>query len=883
MKKLFFLLTAFAIVLSCSSDETSTPVTPPPAPVAKYTITLSAGEGGTVSTTGGEYEAGQTVSVTATPQGEYVFTSWSDGNTDATRTITISSNSTLTANFEKRKYPLTINFEGEGEVIEEIVNAGRTTEYDSGTTVKLTAVPAEGWEFSGWEGAINGTSNPQELLIIESKVITATFKNLSLIYNLSENLLPIPEGVDFEHVFFTQSPGRNAYPRIDKFRKLIYLKDNSNKVVDSLIYDPNEVVNLSIPLPKENGVYYYDEVTYYIGADTGAPKVIEWSETDLSNTNRLEYKIYSERFNFPYESPEILIKYNHDALVYTKDININGLYVVQSFPGAKQIYLNSVISDYPIDIVYDDYYIRKWVSTEKNRIQEISISGSEPKFNFYSDKYGVSDVSFSGNSVNDELSKAFNYLQIGSATHGGYFSLQSVSSDEIAITQKGGDWYEGGTWLDIHRHSQNSMNRGVLETWNQNYNAIAEVNNAIRNNYLTPNKLAQAKVLRAYLHWRLLDLYGRIRYVDENGASAQLSRSAGFDRIEGEILSALGVSSVSTAMDLSGSALTSEDVKYRINQFAALGILTKLYLNAEVYTGIARWQEAHNAADYIISNSSYRLSDNSVSISNPSKRPLVSSDPENLTGYAAVFSPANYDNPEIIWSIEFDELKQGTGGMNFHLMTLNYASRLTYLFQDQPWNGYSALEEFYNSYQDIDARKQANFIVGEQSDYNGNRIYDFSNINNYGVLKYDSKINELEPNANRNNGARLGKFSFKIGAKNNTDNDYPIVRLGDVYLMRAEAKARVAGDWSMALPDVNTIRARAGVSALGSITAGSFLAERGREMFMENSRRTDLIRFGKWGDSWWEKQNSDAYRIVMPIPADIIQNSNGSMTQNPGY
>jgi len=99
MKKLLFLLSIFAIVLSCSSDETSTPVTPPPAPIAKYTITLSAGEGGSVSTTGGEYEAGQTV--TATPQGEYVFTNWSDGNTNATRTITISSNSTITANFEK--------------------------------------------------------------------------------------------------------------------------------------------------------------------------------------------------------------------------------------------------------------------------------------------------------------------------------------------------------------------------------------------------------------------------------------------------------------------------------------------------------------------------------------------------------------------------------------------------------------------------------------------------------------------------------------------------------------------------------------------------------------------------------------------------------------
>ena len=174
-KKLLFLLSIFAIGLSCSSDETSTLVTPPPAPKVKYTITLSAGEGGVVSTTGGEYETGQTVNVTATPQGEYVFTSWSDGITDATRTITVNSNATLTANFEKRKYPLSVNFEGEGGVIEEIINAGRTTEYDSGTTVKLTAIPAEGWEFTGWEGAINGTSNPQQLFISESKAVTATF------------------------------------------------------------------------------------------------------------------------------------------------------------------------------------------------------------------------------------------------------------------------------------------------------------------------------------------------------------------------------------------------------------------------------------------------------------------------------------------------------------------------------------------------------------------------------------------------------------------------------------------------------------------------------------------------------------------------------------
>jgi len=186
MKKLFSLLSIFAIVLSCSSDETSTPVSPPPAPVAKYTITLSAGEGGTVSTTGGEYEAGQTVSVTATPQGEYVFTSWSDGNTNATRTITISSNSTLTANFEKRKYPLTVNFEGEGEVLEEIVNAGRTTDYDSGTTVKLTAQAAAEWVFIGWTGDIESTEESVQIVIGEPKEVTATFEKKK--YPLSVNI-----------------------------------------------------------------------------------------------------------------------------------------------------------------------------------------------------------------------------------------------------------------------------------------------------------------------------------------------------------------------------------------------------------------------------------------------------------------------------------------------------------------------------------------------------------------------------------------------------------------------------------------------------------------------------------------------------------------------
>ncbi|NVJ71680.1 MAG: RagB/SusD family nutrient uptake outer membrane protein, partial [Flavobacteriaceae bacterium] len=303
-------------------------------------------------------------------------------------------------------------------------------------------------------------------------------------------------------------------------------------------------------------------------------------------------------------------------------------------------------------------------------------------------------------------------------------------------------------------------------------------------------------------------------------------------------------------------------------------------LNAEVYAGVPMYAQAEAAASYIIDNSSYKLADNSVSRPNPSKRPAVDSDPANLTGYATVFAANNCDNPEIIWSVEYNEVS--AGGMNFHQMSLHYASQETYKFQDQPWNGYSALADFYNSYEDGDARKKANFLVGPQLDYNGNAIVDLASDSEDPAISYSVEINELEPNASRTGGVRLGKFGFKLFARPDLDNDYPIVRYADVLLMRAEAKARAAGDWSLAAPDVNALRARAGLGNL-TVTADSFLAERGREMFMESTRRTDLIRFGKWGASWWEKSNSDAYRTVMPIPAQAIQNSNGTLTQNPGY
>ena len=94
--------------------------------------------------------------LTAQAAAEWVFVGWTGDieSTEESVQIVIGEPKEVTATFEKKKYPLTVNIEGEGEVLEEIVNSGRTTDYDSGTTVKLTAVPSEGWEFVGWTGAI---------------------------------------------------------------------------------------------------------------------------------------------------------------------------------------------------------------------------------------------------------------------------------------------------------------------------------------------------------------------------------------------------------------------------------------------------------------------------------------------------------------------------------------------------------------------------------------------------------------------------------------------------------------------------------------------------------------------------------------------------------
>ena len=393
---------------------------------------------------------------------------------------------------------------------------------------------------------------------------------------------------------------------------------------------------------------------------------------------------------------------------------------------------------------------------------------------------------------------------------------------------------------------------------------------------------AQARVLRAYLYMRLVDLYGNVKIITEPGVnSPQVSSDQVFDFIEAEILSALGVSEITAGLNVSGSALGTDPTRFKVNQFAALGILSKLYLNAEVWKGEAMYDKAAIASQYIIDNGGYTLCDDATCVvENLGKRPEVDSDPAELSGYAAVFAPNNFDNPEHIFSVYYNEA--AAGGMNFSQMNLHYSSQFTWNLDAQPWNGYATIEDFYNSYEDGDARKANNFVVGPQLDFSGSAVLDFASDDEDIQLNYTPAINELEPNHRREAGARPAKFSFKQFGRPDMDNDYPIIRLGQVHLIHAEAVARDGGDWNLALTDVNMLRTRANVSTYASIDEDEFLAERGREMFQESSRRTDLIRFGRYNDAWWEKPASQPFVNVFPIPQEQIMAA-GDLTQNPGY
>ena len=451
------------------------------------------------------------------------------------------------------------------------------------------------------------------------------------------------------------------------------------------------------------------------------------------------------------------------------------------------------------------------------------------------------------------------------------YPLQEVTSDEVTVPQRGNDWEDGGNWRRLHEHTFTSEDDRIIGGWNFVFGGINDCNRLIfQFDQLGAEGseafIAELKVLRALFYYWALDLYGNVPIVERFDVEAGYlpetqSRQEVYDFVEKEILENIDLLSTDTDASTYG----------RINYFVAQTILAKLYLNAEVYTGTPQWEKANTACDVVINSGRYNI----------------------VPAFFDNFADNNGGSPEFIFAIPYD--KVFAQGFNLPFMFLHGQSRLTFNLTISPWNGFCSVQEFYESFEEGDIRKES-FLVGPQFTSAGEPLldpnYEQADSENPGKpvdpdgpqIVFTPEINELFPLALKQAGVRVKKWEYAPGGNGNLNNDFSIFRYADVLMMKAEAMWRMDPGSADALTLVNQVRLRGNnpIEPLTSLTAEDLLAERGREFFSEIHRRQDLIRFGEFNKAWWAKPASDPSRNIFPIPRPQLD-ANPNLTQNPGY
>lgn len=447
-------------------------------------------------------------------------------------------------------------------------------------------------------------------------------------------------------------------------------------------------------------------------------------------------------------------------------------------------------------------------------------------------------------------------------------------TDMTVVPQRGGDWLDGGEWHRLHRHTWTPDDNMFNHWWTNIYvNGISTVNSLIYQfesleDVDVTAAVSELRALRALYYYWLIDKFGNVPLVTEfDGPEKPFtsSRQEVYDYIENELLESMPNLSKETGLLVYG----------RINYYTAQMILAKLYLNAEIYTGTPQWVKASAACDTIISSGLYDLSGN----------------------YFDNFIADASSSREVIMGVPFDEIK--ADGFEIHLFSLHYGLQQKYGFTAATWNGLCFQEGFFNLFEETDARRNG-MLFGPQFFDDGTPVTDpswerFSPSKPFDPdgenLNLTPFVNQLEPNCLRQCGARVAKFPFIAASPRYISNDLPIFRYADVLLMKAECLLR-QGNAGEALTYVNQVRARAGVTDFTEVTFENLLAERGRELFCEGHRRSDMIRFADqipadnpmnyYAPRWEKADVTPAYRSLWPIPQSKLD-VNENLEQNPGY
>lgn len=389
--------------------------------------------------------------------------------------------------------------------------------------------------------------------------------------------------------------------------------------------------------------------------------------------------------------------------------------------------------------------------------------------------------------------------------------------------------------------------------------------NGITGNDAAAIKITRAEVrfLRAFNYWVMMDLFGKSTFVTEADQVAgplpvEIKRADLSKYIVGELAA------------LEPELAPVKTIEYgRVDQGAAWALLARVYLNDSVYTGTSHYDSAIYYASKVIAGG-YSL------------RP----------DYAELFMADNdKQKDEFIFAIPIDGAHtQGYGNTTFFVHGPSGDEATTdYGVTGGGWYGYRATSALVHLFDDRTGAtdRRARFTTSKYGTDDAQLV--ISDISNFDkgphVIKYVNKRSDGAPVSDP-----TGYFA---------DIDFPVFRLAEMYLIYAEATLRggAGGNLGTALNYINLLRARAHEgTATGQVTAADLnlrfiLDERGRELYWEGHRRTDLVRYGLLTSStylWpWKGGVSSGTAVdpkynLFPIPESVLS-SNPNLTQNPGF
>jgi len=448
-----------------------------------------------------------------------------------------------------------------------------------------------------------------------------------------------------------------------------------------------------------------------------------------------------------------------------------------------------------------------------------------------------------------------------------YWAAEEVTTDECINAWGDGGLveYHGGIWSDQNLYVQLMYERIFINiSYCNEY--IREVNKKMNSlpagitQATAAQYVAEARFLRAYFYECAMDMYGNVPFATEADLPGtflpkQISRADLFKYVESELISIQP-----TLADPGANEYA------RVDKAADYALLSRIYLNAKVFTGTDRSTDCITYCNKIISSNKYSLHNS----------------------YANLFLADNngYRDEMILPVAEDGVSTESYGDMTFVIhASVGGSEDATNMFgiASGGWSG---------------NRMTNTFVTKVFPDASGNtdkRAIFYTNGQKLGPVTDPTIFGE---------GYLCAKFknvtSTGTPGSNNTfvDTDYPLFRFSEIYLNYAEAVLRggAGGDPATALGYINKLRERAYGNVSGDINAGQLnlnfiLDERGRELYWEGFRRTDLIRFGLFtgGSYLWDfkgnAQNgvaTDAHLNIFPLPAsDLLLNKN--LKQNPGY